>query len=395
MTLEQPHILQPQPQAGDLIGHVGVQRRRNKDRSMTVYLRWREHGTGPEHKDFTQRFARTGPRATKHEVRQIVAEARIRAKEMEDWMRDGRPVRKDGRRYFLRPAVANYLDWLHPATSESTYGRREMRLFHLLKWFSEVHPKVACVHQMIPAKVQEYVDAAQVSRRKPLKYGTLRLIRCDLRHFFTFCMKHLWTSINPADMVTLPRPEHPESPFILPLKTVHEILAGDNQPIRVVRFLFGTGLRALSELETIRWRHCNTADGLLMVPKHKYETTKRHGRVIPIGRDLVRLLREWRDGHGPDELVFAGGHKLAARLLRGYVLMERHATPSGCRDWYGTMLEKQGCPDTMVQLLLGHVPSGNLRYYIDRVAALDLDRARGFVDAVDEMLRVEKAAVDG
>ncbi|MFH1602474.1 MAG: site-specific integrase [Pseudomonadota bacterium] len=375
------------PQDGDLIGHIGVQRRRNKDRSFTIYIRWREYDHSDDYQDHTIRFQRSGPKAKQREVRNIVADARHQAAKMEWAKLKGQDICHGRVDYDIQPAAANYLDWLHGHVPRSTYDRREMRLLDLVKWLRVNVPGIWSVKRITYKHLDAYLQDMRRSRdKRPLKNNTIRLALVDIKSWLIFCQKQLWCNDNPCDKVDLPRPDVPKSRFVLPISLVRKILAdADADAVLLVRLLFGTGLR-IGEAESLRWADFYPADAMLVVPTAEVETNKRHGRMMPLASGLLRRLDVLQDGQAPDSPIFPDAVKTARRVLRRHQFLKRIISPHRCRFWFNHNLKIGGCPKDMRQVLMGHAVTGNLRFYEDDEAALDVDRARGFLQSLEDLL---------
>lgn len=378
-----PYDLDKLPTAGDLIGHVNVAKSRCADGSYTLRLRWREWDEAGLTKSMTARNSRTGPDPTRRDLADAIARARMDAREMEEYIMDGRPVR-GVKKYPLRDGWANYLEYLYVTAERSTYDRRESQILRFVEWHCHERPRVQWCSQVITSHVQDYLEAVRnVRTGLPLKGTTLRTILSDISSMFAWFETKRWCEVNPCAGVRLgPRPKRKPVVY-LPNERAREVVAGDSAGAAGCAMLFGAGFR-IDEAATLCWRDVHLDDRLIVVPEMGPETNKGHQRFVPMGPGLQAVMRRIR-GAGVDDLnspLIQDMDRVVRKHLRPVTYAGQRVTSTWGRRWYLSALTHAGAPKGLGQLLIGHTVTDNVGYYL----GLDVDGARKFIDVVDAAL---------
>lgn len=371
----------PGPQPGELIGHVGVTKRHCKDGSWTLYLQWRQWSTNRGPLTHRLRLCRTGPSPTKRDLRNAITQARVQANTTETYLREGRAPMQGLRRYPLRDAMANYLDCMHKQVGESTYARQESRLLHFVNWHHSVKPDVQSVAGVTADHVRAYLAVIRDGngRKRALKDCTLRLALSDLAAMFSWCETRDWCRGNPASAVRSemgPNFRRRQPPVILANTVVREICRACPE----AAFLFCTGLRVGDkEAGGALWSWLDLEHGLLVVPEAEAERTKIHGRTIPLGTRLLRMLGAMRKGDG---LIFPGIQRIVRKRMRKHPYASKTPTPHDARRWFSTALKTAKCPEADALYMLGHAQKNNMGPYY----GFHPEETRRYVNAVDQVV---------
>jgi len=376
-----PEPLTPKPAfvPGDLIGHVGVGKRRNAgDGSYTITLRWREWTErGPAARRL--RHGRTGPEPTKRELRNSIAEARVKAQEVEGYLRNGQAPTQGIRRFPLRDAMAAYLDYVFKSVGRGTYDRLEMRVLHFVNWHCARRPDVQSLGGITPQHVRDYVQFlsnGDGNGFRPLKLSTVRLAVGDLVAMFAWCETRDWCRGNPAQEVRseFGRKQRRKPPVILPDDVVRSICADSLE----CKLLFCTGLRVGDkEAAGLTWGDLSLEHGLLNVPEAETETTKIHGRTVPIGTAMLEMLGSMEHGAG---VIFPAIRQTARKEFGRHTYAGRRVTPHDARRWYSTALKTACCPEPDILYLLGHVQGANMAAYY----GFSAEEIRPYVQMVED-----------
>jgi integrase/recombinase XerD len=200
-----------------------------------------------------------------------------------------------------------------------------------------------------------------------------------VRGFHRFLLATGRAAEDPAELVRRPRPMR-RLPRVLSLAEVERLLAAPEtrrpaglRDRAMLEFLYATGLR-VSELTGLRLGAVNLTAGFVRtVGKGDRE------RVIPVGREALRWLREYL-AHGRPALLkrresptlFVGRRGAALTRQACWALLKRHARQAGIgrtvsphtlRHSFATHLLERGADLRAVQMMLGHADLGTTQIY--------------------------------
>lgn len=184
---------------------------------------------------------------------------------------------------------------------------------------------------------------------------------------------------DPAELVRRPRALH-RLPGVLSLPEVERLLAAPQtrrpdglRDRAMLEFLYATGLR-VSELTALPLGAVNLTAGFVRtVGKGDKE------RVIPVGREALRWLREYLERGRPALLrgrespaLFVGRRRGPLTRQAFWALLKRHArlagipravSPHTLRHSFATHLLERGADLRAVQMMLGHADLGTTQIY--------------------------------
>jgi len=365
----------------ELLGNVGVWKRPNKDKSITYNLRWYElHGETRRAR--TLRLGRTEAKPTATSLKVWDRKARLKAAKIQEHLEDPAAAPTRVFKVLLIDAVDNYCIAIEGTKAMSTVDRRQRVAKEWFLYMVEHHPHVAHTRSVIPQHMQGW----KLWRLQNIRESTFNVELTDLRDFWTFALEHGYCASHPMTARNCPvkaaQVERAARPIILPDERVIEIVTWKDDPTyRAAMFcLAGTGLRQ-GELRTLPFNACN--GNLLIVPTGERETTKRHGRTIPIGTHLQKLIGEMPFS-GP--LLFHNGGRPLTSQISGWMKPFGH-TPHDLRRWFYTKLEALECPDGLKGDIVGHVAKGQRGAY----AGIDVERARPYLEKIDSLLSTQLA----
>lgn len=385
----------PEP-PGTFVGNVTIHYRTNQDKSLTIYMRWniRRKDDGrwlPRN----ERLFRTEPAPTKASKRDWLRQARSHAAERQRELADPERARKQrSRRIFTldkaRDMFATWIcgdDWHASPVAESTVTARLRVLDSFIAFVAETYPDTRTIWQLSHRHTANWRE-----HRRAIGIADSSL-SCECSHlqaFLDFCDRHEWMR---TPLRAMPREyrrrlhTRRRPPPAISTKEIREIIRDQKVPHRrdMIRMLAATGVRQ-GELRSLRMKDWNLDSAVLTVPEGKHERTKLHGRQLPIGPWLARVLNEYARDQQEELLIFA---REDGRAWGGSD-MNRWLRPSGYRPhdlrrWFYTMLLDSGCPPHYAKLLMGHALSQTEGPYI---VGWGPEKARAWMHKLDSLVRV-------
>ena len=241
------------------------------------------------------------------------------------------------------------------------------------------------IQKNTPAKDWQSVEPQQITdflvfrKRSGLMASSVRLEAVAVRIFFRFlASRHKWPE-NPAETLTLPRPEKslPETMNASDvLKLLESVRAEDPLGIRdraMLELLYSSGLR-VSELCSARLENIELDAGFIRITGKGNKT-----RLVPVGspaRDAIRLyLEKERPGlvskrSGAEIFLSVRGRKLTPeriqQLIKKYAAragLQINVYPHLMRHSFATHLLGGGADLRIIQELLGHADISTTQVY--------------------------------
>lgn len=216
-------------------------------------------------------------------------------------------------------------------------------------------------------------------KRSGLQASSIRLDAVALRIFFRFLVARRGWKSNPAETLSLPRPEK-HLPETLNRDEVRRLIesvgAGDPQGLRdraMLELLYSSGLR-VSELCDARLENIDLESGFIRVTGKGNKT-----RLVPVGRPAREAVRCYLDSGRPtlvgrrtgaEIFLSVRGRKLTPQriwqLIRQYAGragLERNVHPHLMRHSFATHLLGGGADLRVIQELLGHADISTTQIY--------------------------------
>ena len=227
-----------------------------------------------------------------------------------------------------------------------------------------------------PSQVTEYLAHR---KRGGLQASTVRLDAVAIRIFFRFlAVRKGWVQ-NPAESLSLPRPEK-HLPDTLHEEAVRRLIGSvdSDDPLglrdrAMLELLYASGLR-VSELCGVRLEQLDLESGMIRVTGKGAKT-----RLVPVGgpaREAIgRYLESGRPGlvsrrSGAEIFLSVRGRKLTPQrvwqLLKGYAAragFETAVHPHLLRHSFATHLLAGGADLRIIQELLGHADISTTQIY--------------------------------
>lgn len=226
---------------------------------------------------------------------------------------------------------------------------------------------------------QRITDFLAFRKRSGLQAASIRLDAVALRIFFRFlAARHGWQE-NPAETLSLPRPEKhlPETLGTENVKRLIEgILPSDPQGLRdraMLELLYSSGLR-VSELCAARIENLDLEAGFIRVTGKGMKT-----RLVPVGAPAAEalghylsaarpaLVRRWT---GAEIFLSVRGRRLTPQrvwqLIKQYAAragIEGNVYPHLLRHSFATHLLGGGADLRIIQELLGHADISTTQIY--------------------------------
>lgn len=216
-------------------------------------------------------------------------------------------------------------------------------------------------------------------KRSGLQASSIRLDAVALRIFFRFLVARQGWKSNPAETLSLPRPEK-HLPETLNCDEVRRLIesvgAGDPQGLRdraMLELLYSSGLR-VSELCDARLENIDLESGFIRVTGKGNKT-----RLVPVGQPAREAVRSYLDSGRPtlvgrrtgaEIFLSIRGRKLTPQriwqLIRQYAGragLERNVHPHLMRHSFATHLLGGGADLRVIQELLGHADISTTQIY--------------------------------
>ena len=158
-------------------------------------------------------------------------------------------------------------------------------------------------------------------------------------------------------------------PEVLSVDEIHRVIESiQNLKHRaIISTIYGLGLRR-SECINIKLHHINGKNKLVKI----YQGKGNKDRLVPIGEDLLQLLREYWKKYKPKDFLFEGqnGEEYSASSIKN--ILDRAVASAGInrnvkihhlRHSYATHLLENGVSLAYIQEILGHKSSKTTRIY--------------------------------
>ncbi len=375
--------------AGQLIGHVGLWPRPNRDGSLTYTLRWRVSDGQGGAKVRIERACKTERKPTATSTREWERQARMLAFKKEQELRD--PDSPGTAMRITLPEAANHhLSWAEgdgshaPPIAGSTLDARFRVVWGFVEYVQAEYADV----QYVKALTRKHTASWAHWRAAQVADSTRNTELAHLGAFLRYCRDHGFTDRE------LPLRDH-RAPIgeALPMAIEdHEVrgaIFSQQDPIRRAALftLAATGMRN-RELVGLCVRGWDAANRILTIPKAERERTKRHGRRFPMGDYAARLIedvqasRDFREQGAP--LLPGIRPPSLGNWLRPMGLV-----PKQFRQWFCSTLERLDAEDRVIDALMGHAGSKTRRAYSFR-----LSDARPSMAMVEAILTAPEGAQD-
>jgi integrase/recombinase XerD len=227
-----------------------------------------------------------------------------------------------------------------------------------------------------PAHITEFLA---FRKRSGLQAASIRLDAVAIRIFFRFLVtRHGWTQ-NPAEMLTLPRPEKHLPETLNPeaiRRLIESVGTGDPLGLRdraMLELLYSCGLR-VSELCHVRLENLDPDAGFIRVMGKGNKT-----RLIPVGTPALAAVNSYLDSERPglvkpktgaEIFLSVRGKKLTPQriwqLIKTYAAragLETNVFPHLMRHSFATHLLAGGADLRIIQELLGHADISTTQIY--------------------------------
>jgi integrase/recombinase XerD len=227
-----------------------------------------------------------------------------------------------------------------------------------------------------PAHITSFLSAR---KRSGLEAASVRLDAVAVRIFFRFLVsRHAWPE-NPAETMSLPRPEKhlPETLGVGPVaRLVASVTASDPHGLRdraMLELLYSSGLR-VSELCSARIENLDLDAGFIRVTGKGEKT-----RLVPVGAPAIASLRQYlAEGRPPlvrrwttgEVFLSVRGKKLTPQrvwqLIKQYAArtgLDENVYPHLLRHSFATHLLAGGADLRIIQELLGHADISTTQIY--------------------------------
>lgn len=216
-------------------------------------------------------------------------------------------------------------------------------------------------------------------KRSGLQASSVRLDAVALRIFFRFLVARQGWKSNPAETLSLPRPEK-HLPETLNADEVRRLIEsvglGDPQGLRdraMLELLYSSGLR-VSELCDARLENIDLESGFIRVTGKGNKT-----RLVPVGQPAREAIRNYLNSGRPtlvgrrtgaEIFLSIRGRKLTpqriwqlVRQYAGRAGLERNVHPHLMRHSFATHLLGGGADLRVIQELLGHADISTTQIY--------------------------------
>ncbi|MDD4888412.1 MAG: site-specific integrase [Phycisphaerae bacterium] len=342
--------------------HVSVRKPANRDGSYTLYHRWIDPATGREVREVC---LRTKPKCSNRDLAKAVGLARQQASALSWAMHEPTRPSPAIEWTYLARGLKDYLAWssqlggdgVRPA-NPTTLTAHERHIRDFIDWMKGAKPRIRAMNEVIQTHVAHWRD--HLLNERGLKAGTINTMLASLSRWFTWAIDygHVYTHVVHG---VLRLPEESVRPTLVIEQPEDLIRLMDHMADRLradtALVLATTGMRC-GEFRGLRRSDWDRAARLVIVPDAGSETTKRHGRVIPLpeqGQRALEHLTDLGDGPwlvGPD----AGRQPYSSQInrwLKGYMGLRPH----DLRRFYIHALETVGTPQRVINDLVGHSPA--------------------------------------
>ena len=344
-----------------LKGNVTIAKRRNRDKSITFYLRWHTERYGGGWCPHSERLFRTEAKPTLPSLtewrRKAMNAVATRAAEFE-----GREVDdRDARERHLVPlptAIEHYSVWIrgdeeHAAPlAQSTANERERHLLGFMEFVGSNYPKTRNIWQLSHRHTYRWREHRRASG---ILDSTLAKECAHIQAFLDWCdspargwmRKKLYVlpQAERRQLHTQPRQHH------IPSDKAVQKAAGASQMIFV---LAATGIRQ-GELRDLRVNHWDMEENVLQIRPSGQERTKKHYRDVPVGPKLGGILNTISIARYGELPMFTAQNDMPMTSNEVHRIVKPFGfTSHDLRRWCMTKLIDTGCPHPYAMLLLGH-----------------------------------------
>ncbi len=268
---------------------------------------------------------------------------------------------------------------LYLATERGLSTNYQLSVRRSLEAFVIWQTQVARIPDLRDVQPTHITDFLAFRKQSGLQASSIRLDAVSLRIFFRFLVARLGWTTNPAEMLSLPRPEH-HLPDTLRADQVRRLIESvtPTDPLgrrdrAMFELLYASGLR-VSELCDARLENLDMENTLLRVTGKGAKT-----RIVPFGAPARNALAAYLEGERPNLVnrrsgaeIFLSirGRKLTPQriwqLIRQYaarVGIDTAVYPHLLRHSFATHLLQGGADLRIIQELLGHSDISTTQIY--------------------------------
>ena len=268
---------------------------------------------------------------------------------------------------------------MYLATERGLSTNYQLSVQRALEGFSEWLKKQVASPDWRSIPPQQITDFLIFRKRAGLQASSIRLEAVAIRIFFRFLANRYRWSENPAETLSLPRPEKhlPETLNVAQVEKLLESING-NDPLglrdrAIFELLYSSGLR-VSELCNARLENIDLDAGFIRVTGKGNKT-----RLVPLGAPACGALKNYLQKERPNLVakktgaeIFLSirGKKLTPPRIRQLITqyasragIEAHVYPHLMRHSFATHLLGGGADLRIIQELLGHADISTTQVY--------------------------------
>jgi integrase/recombinase XerD len=268
---------------------------------------------------------------------------------------------------------------MYLATERGLSTNYQLSVQRALEGFSEWLTKHASLNEWHAVEPPQITDFLVFRKRGGLQASSVRLEAVAIRVFFRFLAARKGWKSNPAETLSLPRPEK-TLPETLNVNQVEKLLGsigtGDPLGLRdraIFELLYSSGLR-VSELCGARLENIDLDAGFIRVTGKGNKT-----RLVPLGGPAREAIRKYLECERPELVksksgaeIFLSirGKKLTPPRIRQLITqyaaragIETHVYPHLMRHSFATHLLGGGADLRIIQELLGHSDISTTQIY--------------------------------
>lgn len=132
------------------------------------------------------------------------------------------------------------------------------------------------------------------------------------------------------------------------------------------------------EFVKARWGEIDLENGVWSCPRERMKVSRCEGHRVPLQKQLIDLLREWRGGANDDEFLFKGSSSATISLETPRMILiknlHRKVTMHGCRSTFCVWCAESGVPEELAEISLAHQSGSEVRRAYQRSDLLELRR---------------------
>lgn len=266
---------------------------------------------------------------------------------------------------------------IYLATERGLSTNYQLIVQRSLETFSEWASRQGLVWKTIgPGHITDFLA---FRKRSGLQASSVRLDAVAIRIFFRFLVSRRGWPRNPAETLSLPRPERHLPETLNPgdvRRLIESVGPGDPQGLRdraMLELLYSSGLR-VSEICNARLENLDLDAGFIRITGKGNKT-----RMVPIGAPAVSAMNDYLDSGRPDLVkprtgaeIFLSirGKKLTPQRI--WQLIKQYAARAGLdinvyphlmRHSFATHLLGGGADLRIIQELLGHADISTTQIY--------------------------------